>query len=302
MRKKQTIIFEGKSKRLDIFVTEYCENYPRNFIQNLIKSGAVSVNGKERKPSWPLEDGDIVEIIWPQSSVNLNLKDIIIAETKDFLVVNKPAGLLVHPQSPSWEENPEVLDNMEETLVSALLKTKIKNFENPPRAGLVHRLDRETSGIMLIAKNEVFQQAASAMFAEREMAKTYNAICCGNLPQDEGIINVPIGRVSGGKIKASPLGREAITEYKVKERANGFCFMELRPKTGRTNQLRVHMSWLGYPVLGDWLYKGAQAPRLMLHARKLEFVHPFTGKKLSFQAEPPKDFADCWKKIKEGKL
>lgn len=302
MRKKQTIIFEGKSKRLDIFVTEYCENYPRNFIQNLIKSGAVSVNGKERKPSWPLEDGDIVEIIWPQSSVNLNLKDIIIAETKDFLVVNKPAGLLVHPQSSAWEENPEVLDNMEETLVSVLLKSKIKNFENPPRAGLVHRLDRETSGIMLIAKNEVFQQAASAMFAEREMAKTYNAICCGDLPQNEGIINVPIGRVSGGKIKASPLGREAITEYKVKERANGFCLMELHPKTGRTNQLRVHMSWLGYPVLGDWLYKGAQAPRLMLHAGKLEFMHPFSGKKLSFQAVPPQDFAGCWKKIKEGKL
>ena len=301
MQKKQTIIFEGKSKRLDIFVTEYCENYPRNFIQNLIKSGAVSVNGKERKPSWPLEDGDIVEISWPQSSVSLDLKEITVAETKDFLVINKPAGLLVHPQSSVWEENPEVLENMEETLVSVLLKSKIKNFENPPRAGLVHRLDRETSGIMLIAKNEDFQQAASAMFADREMSKTYNAICCGNLPQDEGIINVPIGRVSGGKIKASPLGREAITEYKVKERATGFCFMELHPKTGRTNQLRVHMSWLGYPVLGDWLYKGATADRLMLHARKLDFKHPLTGRKMTFDAPVPPDFLTAWDRVTEKK-
>ena len=302
MQKKQTTIFEGKTKRLDVFLTEFCVNYPRNFIQSLIKGGAVSVNGKQRKPSWQLESGDIIEINWPQSSAKLNLKEIIISENRDFFVINKPAGLLVHPQSASWEDNPEVLNNMEETLVSAVLKSDIKDFKNPPRAGLVHRLDRETSGIMLIAKNEAFQEAASAMFAAREMQKIYNAICCGDLPQDEGVINVPIGRVSGGKIKASSLGREAITEYKVKERSNGFCLMELRPKTGRTNQLRVHMSWLGYPVLGDWLYKGAKAPRLMLHAEKLEFKHPFTGKKSSFRAEPPKDFADAWEKIKRGAI
>ncbi len=297
MPNNQTIIFEGKEQRLDIFVTEHCENYSRSLIQNLIKNGAVTVNGKQRKPSWPLEDGDIIEITWPETKSNLNLKDIIVAENKDFFVINKPAGILVHPQSAAWEENPEVLNSTEETLVTAILKADLKNFENPPRAGLVHRLDRETSGIMLIAKNEDFQIAASAMFAEREMQKTYNAICCGDIPDNEGIINVPIGRLTGGKIKASPLGREAITEYKVLNRAKGFCFMELYPKTGRTNQLRVHMSWLGYPVLGDWLYKGAQAPRLMLHARRLEFKHPFTGRKMAFEAPPPADFMQAWKEV-----
>lgn len=302
MPKNQTIIFEGKQERLDIFITNHYENYSRSLIQNLIKGGAVKVNGKQRKPSWPLEDGDIVEITWPQTSSSFNLKDIIIAETKDFFVINKPAGLLVHPQSSAWEETPEVLDNTEETLVSAVLKAGIKNFENPPRAGLVHRLDRETSGIMLIAKNEDFQIAASQMFAERQMHKTYNAICCGNIADNEGIIDVPIGRVAGGKIKASALGRSAITEYKVIKRAGGFCFMELYPKTGRTNQLRVHMSWLGYPVLGDWLYKGAKAPRLMLHARKLEFKHPFTGRKLCFEALPPQDFMLAWQKAEKGAI
>lgn len=301
MQKKQTIIFEGKQKRLDVFATEFCENYSRSLIQNLIKDGLVTVNGKARKPSWPLEDGDIIEITWPEISSKLNLKDIIVAETKDFIVINKPAGVLVHPQSSAWEENPEVLDGTEETLVTAILKSEIKNFENPPRAGLVHRLDRETSGIMMIAKNEEFQLAASQMFADRQMHKTYNAICCGDIPDDEGIIDVPIGRLAGGKIKASPLGRQAVTGYKVIERAKGFCFMELYPKTGRTNQLRVHMSWLGYPVLGDWLYKGAQAPRLMLHARKLEFKHPFTGRKLCFEAEPPADFMQAWREVKSGK-
>lgn len=293
---KQTVIFEGRTSRLDTFVTEQTEGYSRAIIQNLIKSGAVKVNSKLRKPSWPLENGDIIEISWPQAKQTLNLKDLIIFEDKNFFAVNKPAGILVHPQSPVWEENPQAVFTAEETLVSAILANPPKNFDpKVERAGLVHRLDRETSGIMLIAKNPSFQDEMLTLFARREVHKTYNAICCGSVKDDEGTINVPIGRLTGGKIKASDLGREAITEYKVLERKNGFSYMELFPKTGRTNQLRVHMSWLGYPVLGDWLYKGATASRLMLHAAKLEFVNPATGKKVKFEIKPPKDFKDTWK-------
>ena len=112
---------------------------------------------------------------------------------------------------------------------------------------------------------------------------------------------MPIGRVAGGKIKASEVGREAITDYKVLERKNGFTYIELDPRTGRTNQLRVHLNWLGYPVLGDWLYKGSTADRLMLHARKIEFKHPLTGKKLMFEAPVPQDFMDAWKRVTKGK-
>ena len=112
---------------------------------------------------------------------------------------------------------------------------------------------------------------------------------------------MPIGRVAGGKIKASEIGREAITDYKVLERKNGFTYIELYPRTGRTNQLRVHLNWLGYPVLGDWLYKGATAERLMLHARKIEFKHPLTGKKLQFEAPVPDDFMAAWERVTHSK-
>ncbi len=292
---KQLFIFEGLNGRLDVFVTDSADGYSRSIVQKLIKDGAVTVNGKIRKPSWPLENGDIIEVAWPQKKASKNLADIIIYEDKNFFVINKPEGLLVHPQSPVWEDNPQAVFSTDETLASMILANPPKNFDiNMPRAGFVHRLDRETSGIMLVAKNEAFQQQMTELFSSRQVNKTYNAICCGEVKDDEGTIDVPIGRPTGGKIKASPLGREAITEYKVLERANGFSYMELYPRTGRTNQLRVHMSWLGYPVLGDWLYKGASAPRLMLHARKLEFKNPANGRKVKFEVAPPADFDAAW--------
>ena len=170
-----------------------------------------------------------------------------------------------------------------------------------PRAGLVHRLDRETSGVMVVAKTQEFQAEMVALFSNREVHKTYHSIACGEVPDNEGTIDVPIGRVAGGKIKASDVGREAVTDYKVLERKNGFTYIELYPRTGRTNQLRVHLSWLGYPVLGDWLYRGATADRLMLHARRIEFNHPLTGKKLKFEAPVPNDFLAAWKRVTEKK-
>lgn len=287
------------TERLDIFVTENYPQHSRNLIQGLIKKGQITVNGKAVKPSYPLEENDEIKITWPQVKNTLNIKDIIIFEGKNFFVINKPAGLLVHPQSPAWEENKTALFASEETLVSAIYANPPKDFDKDmPRLGLVHRLDKETSGVMLIAKNERFQSAMTEMFANREVHKTYNAICCGVMPQKEGIIDVPIGREAGGRIKASPVGREAITKFKVKRQKGQFYFMELYPLTGRTNQLRVHLNWLGCPVLGDWLYKGATAPRLMLHARKLEFKNPITHREECFEAKPPKDFMSAWENLK----
>jgi len=283
-------------RRLDVFVAENAPQFSRGLIQTLIKNGAVTVGGKVRKSSWPLENGDEVSVIWPAAAKKTNLKDLIIYEDKNMLVINKPAGMLVHPQSPVWEENPAAAFIGEETLVSLLLAAPPKNFDvKMPRAGLVHRLDKDTSGVMIISKNVRTQNALTEKFAAREMHKTYNAIVCGVVPDDKGVISVPIGRVTGGKIKASELGREAVTEYKVLKRKTKFTLMRLHPVTGRTNQLRVHMSWLGYPVLGDWLYKGASAPRLMLHSKSAEFVHPFTEKKVKFSVPPPPDFQKIWK-------
>ena len=302
MAKKKTVVFTGYSRRLDIFVSDELENFSRSLVQKLIKDGKVTVNGKKVKPSWPLAEGEVVEIELPQAGSKTQLKDLIIHDAKDFFVIIKPAGMLVHPQSPIWEEHPETVFSSEETLVSVILANPPKGFDTSmPRAGLVHRLDRETSGVMVIAKNEEFQAEMVALFSNREVHKTYHSIACGEVPDNEGTIDVPIGRVAGGKIKASEVGREAITGYKVLERKNGFTYIELYPKTGRTNQLRVHLSWLGYPVLGDWLYKGATADRLMLHARRIEFNHPLTGKALKFEAPVPDDFMSAWHRVTEKK-
>jgi len=298
MADKKTFLFDGYSKRLDVFVADELENSSRSLVQKLIKEGRVTVNGKKVKPSWPLSAGETVEIILPGAHSQTKLTDLILKDEKDFFVLIKPAGMLVHPQSPVWEEHLEAVFSSEETLVSVILSHPPKGFEKGiPRAGLVHRLDRETSGVMVVAKTAEFQTEMISLFAQREVHKTYHAIACGEVPDDEGTIDVPIGRVAGGKIKASDVGREAVTDYKVLERKNGFTYIELYPRTGRTNQLRVHLNWLGYPVLGDWLYRGATAPRLMLHARRIEFMHPLTGKKLKFEAPVPPDFLAAWDRV-----
>lgn len=298
MKTKKTVVFEGYSKRLDIFVADELENLSRSLVQKLIKDGHVTVNGKKVKPSWPLTAGETVEITLPQAHSQTKLTDLMLHDGKDFFVLIKPAGLLVHPQSPVWEEHPETVFSTDETLVSIILANPPKGFDTSmDRAGLVHRLDRETSGVMVVAKTHGFQQEMVALFSNREVHKTYHAIACGEVPDDEGTIDVPIGRVAGGKIKASDVGREAVTDYKVLERKNGFTYIELYPRTGRTNQLRVHLNWLGYPVLGDWLYEGATADRLMLHARRIEFKHPLTNKKLKFEAPVPQDFLDAWERV-----
>ncbi len=303
MAEKKILDFVGYSKRLDIFATDELPEFSRALVQKMIKDGKITVNGKKVKPSWPLQEGEKVEIELPSAQDHKSkLSDLIIADGKDYFVINKPAGMLVHPQSPIWEENPEAVFASEETLVSIILANPPKGFDpSVARAGLVHRLDRETSGVMLIAKNQEFQEAMVELFASRQVNKTYHSIACGLIPDDNGTIDVPIGRVAGGKIKASDVGREAITDYHVLERKNRFTYVELFPRTGRTNQLRVHLSWLGYPVLGDWLYKGATAERLMLHARRLEFKHPLNDRSMKFEAPVPTDFENAWKRVTEEK-
>ncbi len=303
MPDKKTLEFAGYSRRLDIFATDELPQFSRAIVQKMIKDGKITVNGKKVKPSWPLQTGERVEIEMPAAQAQkMALADLLIAEGKDYFVINKPAGMLVHPQSPVWETHPEAVFATEETLVSLILACPPKGFDPAvARAGLVHRLDRETSGVMLLAKNASFQTAMTELFANREVHKTYHSIACGEIPDDEGTIDVPIGRVAGGKIKASDVGREAVTDYKVLQRQNGFTYVELYPRTGRTNQLRVHLSWLGYPVLGDWLYKGATADRLMLHARKLDFKHPLTGRKMHFEAPVPTDFEAAWQRVTQSK-
>jgi len=288
-----------EEERLDAFVAGEMPEFSRGFLKDLIKQKCITVNGEVVKPSYILKLDDEIEITFPENkSSETTLKKLLIHEDKHLLVIRKPSGLLVHPLSPTWETTPEAAFAAEETLVSILLADKPKDMEEGlERVGMVQRLDKDTSGVMLFTKTKKMQDKLKELFANRKMDKTYNAILCGTPKDKQGIINVPIGRVAGGKIKASPVGREAITEYKIVQQKKGFAFAELYPKTGRTNQLRVHMAWLGYPVLGDWLYKGATAKRLMLHSRKISFVHPITRKRVSYEVVPPKDFSDTWKAL-----
>lgn len=297
MSEKELYEFTGEDVRLDVFLAENLPSYSRNFVKELIKNGLVSVDGEVQKPSFILKTGSSVTIKWPQTDAkkSLPIKNFIIHEDDALLVINKPAGLIVHPVKAGWEENETVLFSSGETLVS-MLAAHYPQLKNINRYGLVHRLDRETSGVMLVAKTEAAQNNILSQFQTRKVIKLYNSICIGEVADEEGIINVPIGRVAGGKIKASSVGRSAVTIYKRLQTKNGFSFMQLYPKTGRTNQLRVHMAWLGYPVLGDYVYGKQPAPRLMLHAREIEFTHPKLRKKTKYCAPLPKDFNDILKK------
>lgn len=299
MKDTRKFIFSGEPQRVDAFLALQLDGYSRVLVKEFIKKGAVLVNGVPCRPSLLLAEGDNVEIVIdkPKSSAK-KLDGMIVFEDKHILVINKPDGLLVHPLSPSWENNPDAVFAGEETLASILISCRPEIAEaGVSRTGIVHRLDRETSGLMVVAKTCEAQDSLLDQFQNRQVEKIYNCVSCGEIKEDLGRIDVPIGRMAGQKIKASPIGRESLTEYKVVERKNGYTLVELTPKTGRTNQLRVHMSWLGYPVLGDWLYGGEKASRLMLHARQLRFSHPFRNRNTEFEAPWPENFASEWARV-----
>ena len=180
MSDKKKIVFDGYTRRLDVFATDELPDLSRSLIQKMIKEGHITVNGKTVKPSWPLTRGEVVEITLPHARTQTPLKNLLLHDAKDFFVVIKPAGLLVHPQSPIWEEHPETVFSSDQTLVSIILANPPKGFDpSTPRAGLVHRLDRETSGVMIVAKTPEFQNEMVALFANREVHKTYHSIACG---------------------------------------------------------------------------------------------------------------------------
>ncbi|MFA6583493.1 MAG: RluA family pseudouridine synthase [Elusimicrobiaceae bacterium] len=295
MNKKEKISYNGGlPERLDSFLTQELYDYSRSFLKKLIEKGAVKVNGVAKKPSFMLENPCDITIDWPESEPDVSgFKELVIFEDDTILVVNKPAGLLVHPTSTDWETSPHILYSGEKTLAGILLTAR-PELKGIPRAGIVHRLDRDTSGVMIVAKTKKACSNLLKQFHDRKVNKTYHSIATGEIPDQRGIIDVPIGRISGGKIKASPMGRAAVTEYNCLDRKNGYTYVELFPKTGRTNQIRVHLAWLGYPVLGDTVYGKKPVPRLMLHSRKLEITRPGTKERVAFEAPLPDEFRKIW--------
>jgi 23S rRNA pseudouridine1911/1915/1917 synthase len=290
---------------LDAWLRQQFPAVSRSEIQRLIAEGQVLVNDRTVKPTHTPHAGERVEVRWPDARpAEAQPEDIpldVLYEDDALLVVNKPAGLVVHPATGQDQH----------TLVNALLyhcRGQLSGIGGVARPGIVHRLDKETSGCMVVAKNDQTHVALSAQFAMRKVEKTYHAIVCGEIAREQGQIRAAIARHASHRKRMAAVdddrGREAVTTYRVLERLQGATLVEARPHTGRTHQIRVHFQFLRHPLLGDPTYGDRQnkrlselthyaAPRHMLHAFSLAFTHPRTAKKLVFSAPLPADFQDA---------
>jgi 23S rRNA pseudouridine1911/1915/1917 synthase len=298
------------SERLDTFLRRKFPAVSRVALKRLIEEGHVRLNGRRVKPTHAPRAGEAIEIRWPEPRAAAAqpeeiLLDILF-EDRSLLVLNKPAGLVVHPAA----------GHEAHTLVNALLHHchgELSGIGGVARPGIVHRLDKETSGCLVIAKNDETHVALSAQFAGRKVKKIYHAIICGELARESGEIHAAIARHPSHRkrmaVRDDDAGRAAHTSWRVLERLNAAALVEARLHTGRTHQIRVHFQFLGHPLVGDETYgarqnqklrqlTGYEAPRVMLHARELSFVHPQKGKEMSFAVPPPEDFQEALKSLR----
>jgi 23S rRNA pseudouridine1911/1915/1917 synthase len=283
--------------RLDKYVGEKCLELSRTHAQRLIADGYITVNGSTAKASLKLSAGDRVDVsIPPAPPSTLSPEAIplnILYEDDDLLVVDKPAGLTIHP-APGYPSH---------TLVNAVLShvPDLPEADDSLRPGIVHRLDKDASGVMVVAKNSEAQLNLIDQFKARSVVKAYQVLVKGQLTPDDGVIEAPIGRDPRNRKRMAVVaeGRQARTNYHVIKHVGDYTLLEVRPETGRTHQIRVHLSAIGYPVAGDKIYgvKSAQIPRLFLHAWRLGFKLPSTGEYKEFTSELPPDLAQALENI-----
>jgi 23S rRNA pseudouridine1911/1915/1917 synthase len=277
--------------RLDKYVADACTDLTRTHIQKLIESGNISVNGAAARSSLRLKELDRIDILIPPPEPSVIVpKDIlfeVIYEDTDLIVINKPAGLAVHP-SPG---------HASDTLVNALLKRfpDLEVFGSSLRPGIVHRLDKDTSGLMVIARNEASRQNLMEQFKSRTVVKGYLVLVKGTLSPATGAIDAPIGRNPSNRKRMAVVssGRPARTDYRVRKYIQGCTLLEARIHTGRTHQIRVHFAAIGFPLLGDVVY-GVKTPllrRQFLHSYFLQFKSPGTGETLTFKIDLPDDLS-----------
>jgi 23S rRNA pseudouridine1911/1915/1917 synthase len=296
--------------RLDQYLRGRFPVASRAALKRLIEEGHIRVDGKVVKATHSPRAGEHVMVHWPgPKSAEAQPEEMaldILFEDESLLVLNKPAGLVVHPAA----------GHEEHTLVNALLhhcRDSLSGIGGVARPGIVHRLDKETSGCLVVAKNDETHLALSKQFSERQVDKVYNAIVCGEIMRDGGEIRAAIARHPSHRkrmaVRDDDSGRPAHTKWKVLERLSGATFVEAHIFTGRTHQIRVHFQFLGHPVAGDKIYgarqnlrladaAGYEAPRVMLHALNLSFTHPGTGKRVNFIAPLPQDFKEALKLLR----
>lgn len=295
------LIADRSGERLDVFVARRRPDLSRSRIRHLVDEGLVTVDGAQVKAASRVTEGSTVAVtVPPPTEATIEAEEIplsIVYEDADIIVVDKPAGLTVHP-APGHPRG---------TLVNALLAAcpDLQGVGGTLRPGIVHRLDKDTSGLIIVAKNDRAQRALQAQLKEREVKKTYLALVRGVPDPREGIIEAPIGRNPKNRKKMAVVagGRDAQTRYRVKEVVGGgaSALLEVEPVTGRTHQIRVHMAALGHPIIGDQVYgKRTEAVgRQFLHAWRLEFAMPSSKRVIEFQAPLPPDLKDALRRLRE---
>lgn len=293
---KETVV-EMQNGRLDKVCSEIFSDYSRSQIKQLLDGGNITVNGKTEKAKYKVKSGDVIRLEEPKTkTLELRPENIpldIVYEDDDVIVINKPQGMVVHP-APGHDEH---------TLVNALLyHCPLSTINGTFRPGIVHRIDKDTSGLLMVAKNDKAHRSLAKQLKDKTNIREYVALVHGRIAEDEGTINAPIGRSLKDRKKQAVVkdGRNAVTHFEVLKRYRDYTLVKCILETGRTHQIRVHMKYIGHPLVGDPLYgpkKTIKGNGQFLHAGKLGFVHPTTGKLLIFEAPLPKIFQECLEKL-----
>ena len=294
---------EDVGTRIDVFLAENMEDLSRSGVQKLIDEGLITLNGGKTKANYKLRAKDIIDVTVPEAKeVEILPEDIpldILYEDADVIVVNKPQGMVVHPAPGHFSG----------TLVNALMfhcGDELSGINGEKRPGIVHRIDKDTSGVLMIAKNDMAHQSLAAQLAEHSITRKYNAVVYNGFNEDEGTVNQPIGRNPQDRKKMAVTqkhSRHAVTHYRVIERMEKFTLIEAQLETGRTHQIRVHMTHIGHPLLGDPVYGPKKQPIALegqaLHARVLGFIHPRTGEYMEFEAPLPRHFEALLERLRK---
>jgi 23S rRNA pseudouridine1911/1915/1917 synthase len=301
-REKLMVEEEAEGERLDIFITDNLEQISRSMVQTLIKTGLVMVNGEKVKASYHLKEGEEIEVLLPEAQEEaIQPQDIplpIMYQDEDLVIVDKPKGMVVHPAHGNWDQ----------TMVNALLYHihDLSGINGELRPGIVHRLDKDTSGVMVVAKNDQAHRNLAEQIREHTIKREYIALVHGVIKENLGTIDAPIGRSKLDRKKMAVIkdGRRAVSNYEVMKRFNNYTLVKVTLLTGRTHQIRVHFAYIKHPVVGDPLYGSAKKhfdlDSQALHACLLGFDHPRSGDYMEFSSDLPPYFRSILAQLEQS--